>query len=64
MGDLSAYAKDVANNTQMLAPVAPSDKKAIELGTKVVTDAVHEQIDMDKPLALRPFNDLSSLVVS
>lgn len=58
------YAQDVANNTHMLAPIASSDKQAIESGTKVVTDAVHDQIEKDKPLALRPFNDLSSLLVS
>ncbi|KAL7952121.1 hypothetical protein V8C42DRAFT_350355 [Trichoderma barbatum] len=62
MGGLELYAKDVATNTQMLAPIASSDKQAIESGTKVVTNAVHDQMEKDKGPLLRPFNDIGSLL--
>lgn len=63
MGNLEEYAQEVAENLQMLSPIASSDRQAIASGTQVVTTTVHEQIDRDKGLLLRPFNDIGSLLV-
>ncbi|EGR44554.1 uncharacterized protein TRIREDRAFT_112146 [Trichoderma reesei QM6a] len=63
MGNLEEYAQEVAENLQMLSPIASSDRQAIASGTQVVTTTVHEQIDRDKGLLLRPFNDIGSLLI-
>lgn len=64
MSGMEENVKEITNKTLFLPPMEPSQKKAIEAGAKIVTEAVNKQFDKDKPLMLKPFHDTGPLLVS